>query len=167
MRIIKIIRWLDNNLERYLVFLFYLYLVLIIFVEVFRRYVLGDSSMWGEETARYAFVWMTYLAAAQGVKDRSHLAIDTLIHLGGKKLKLFSYVLSDIAFLILSLIIVYYAMFPVLSNLENNVLMTGSSLPLALATIAVPVAWSLIIIRIIQRFILTIKEYKTKTNEFI
>jgi len=160
----KIIRWLDNNLENYLTFLFYLYLVLIVFVEVFRRYVLGDSSMWGEETARYAFVWMTYIAAAKGVKTRSHLAIDSLITLGGRKLKLTSYILSDICFFILAVIIVYYSMFPVLMNIEFDVAMTGSSLPMALATIAVPIGWTLIAVRVIQRFLNTIKNYRSQEN---
>lgn len=160
----KIIRWLDNNLENYLTFLFYLYLVLIVFVEVFRRYVLGDSSMWGEETARYAFVWMTYIAAAKGVKTRSHLAIDSLITLGGRKLKLTSYILSDICFFILAVVIMYYSMFPVLMNIEFDMAMTGSSLPMAIATIAVPVGWTLIAVRVVQRFLKTIRNYRSQEN---
>lgn len=158
----KIIRWLDNNLENYLTLLFYLYLVLIIFVEVIRRYALGGSSMWGEETARYAFVWMTYIAASRGVKTRSHLRIDTLITNGGKKIKLTADILSDICFFTLALIVVYYSLPPVLMNIEYGVSMTGSSLPMALATVAVPVAWTLIAVRVVQRFIKSIKDYRSQ-----
>jgi len=53
-------------------------MTIIIGVEVFRRYVLGASSTWGEETAIYAFVWMTYIAAAHRVRGRKHLSVELL-----------------------------------------------------------------------------------------
>ena len=49
----------------------------IIVVEVFRRYGLDAASTWGEETAIYAFIWLSYIAAAKGVRSRRHLAVDT------------------------------------------------------------------------------------------
>ena len=75
---VKCLKWLDQRLEFWLGFLLYAYLAGIIVIEVFRRYVLSAASTWGEETAIYAFIWMSYVAAAKGVRSRSHLAVDTL-----------------------------------------------------------------------------------------
>ena len=54
-----------QQLERWLITLFYGYFCLIIVVEVVRRYVFGSSSNWGEMSARYAFVYLVYIAAAE------------------------------------------------------------------------------------------------------
>jgi len=43
---------LDRNGERYLMLLFYCFIVFVIVTEVIRRFVLDFSSLWGEEAAR-------------------------------------------------------------------------------------------------------------------
>lgn len=156
----KVLKWMDDNLESYLSFLFYFYLTMVIFIEVVRRYIFNSSSTWGEETAIYAFIWMTYIAAAKGVKERTHLSVDVLVRLMGRRGKLFSLILSDVCFFILAATIFYYSLSPIGMNIEYGQTMMGVNLPMALATVAVPFGWLLIMVRVIQRFIKTIKTYR-------
>lgn len=44
-------------------------------MQVVFRYVLTQPLAWGEESARFLFVWVGLLGAALGVKDRAHFAI--------------------------------------------------------------------------------------------
>ena len=64
-------RVIDGRWIRLFIAMSYAYFCIIIMTEVVRRYVFGDSSAWGEMTARYAFVYMTYIAAAEAVRQKS------------------------------------------------------------------------------------------------
>ena len=46
------LRGIDRNGERYLMLVFYCFIVFVIVTEVIRRFVLDFSSLWGEEAAR-------------------------------------------------------------------------------------------------------------------
>lgn len=132
----------------------------IIVVEVCRRYFFDASSSWGEETAIYAFIWMTYLAAARGVRGRNHLSVEALRYRMSRVQKYYTYVLSDVCFFILSVVVVYYSILPVIENIRYGHTMFGVDLPLALATTGVTVGWVLIAIRVIQRFFDTLKRFR-------
>ena len=156
---VKCLKWLDQRLKFWLGFLLYAYLAGIIVIEVFRRYVLSAASTWGEETAIYAFIWMSYVAAAKGVRSRSHLAVDTLRDRMPRIGKFCAYVISDLCFFALAAIIVYYSLFPLLGNLKYDQRMLGADLPIAIATAAVPIGWILIAVRVVQRFVNLVKRF--------
>ena len=61
-------RRLDDNAERWLLLVFYAMIVATIVVEVVRRFVLSYSSLWGEEIARYAFIYLAWVGASAAVK---------------------------------------------------------------------------------------------------
>ena len=53
----KILHWLDENLEEFLLVFFLITMTLIMGIQVFCRYVLGQSLSWSEEITRYLFIW--------------------------------------------------------------------------------------------------------------
>ncbi|MGI5837390.1 MAG: TRAP transporter small permease [Chloroflexota bacterium] len=156
----RALNWLDENLEYWLQFGLYMYCALIIVVEVIRRYFFHSASAWGEETALYAFVWMSYVAMARGVKKRAHLCVD-LFRVRMNRTQLFcSFLLGDVCFIILATAVIYYS-FPMLEmNIRYDQQMLGIELPMILATAAIPVAWSLVLFRVIQRMATTIAAYR-------
>ena len=93
---------IDRKAERWLLLTFYALIILTIAIEVFRRFVINYSSPWGEEVARYAFIYLAWMAAAAAVRDRAHIRIDVLVNLGGPKMKRFGWWLADIATLVLA-----------------------------------------------------------------
>lgn len=52
----KILHWLDENLEEFLLVFFLIAMTLIMGIQVFCRYVLGQSLSWSEEITRYLFI---------------------------------------------------------------------------------------------------------------
>jgi len=156
----SLLRWLDSKIEFWLVFLFYTYMTVIIIVEVFRRYVLGASSTWGEETAIYAFIWMTYIAAAHRVKGRKHLSVEMLRNRMNRNQRFCAFVLSDLCFFILAVAVIYYSITYVGTNIEYGQNMLGVDLPMALASVGVPIGWGLIAFRVIQRFMSTLRRFQ-------
>ena len=75
------VKWLDENGERVLLLFLYSFIVLVIAIEVIRRFVLMYSSVWGEEVARFAFIYLVWIGAAVAVRDRAHIRIDVITHL--------------------------------------------------------------------------------------
>ncbi len=53
--------------------------VLVLLWQVFSREILGNSPTWSEETARVLLVWIGFLAAAIGFRERSHIAITFIV----------------------------------------------------------------------------------------
>lgn len=159
--IIQLVAWLDKNAEYWLSFFFYSFLTLIIVIEVFRRYALNSSTSYGEEYARYAFVWLAYIATARGVRNRSHLSIDMLRERFGRTGRFVLYLFSDFCFLALALVIVYTSTQFVAGGIKFDQRFTGSDMPLWLATSAVPVAWLLVCLRVVQRSLALVRAYRS------
>lgn len=156
----RTLKWLDNNLEFYVNFVLYSLLTIVIVTEVFRRYVLDAATSYGEEVARYTFIWLAYFAAARGVKNRTHLSIDLVRELFGRTGKFALFMLSDVCFLILSLVIIWTGSRFVMTTIEFDQNFTGIDLPLWLAVSSIPVGWTVIAFRVVQRNILTIAAYR-------
>lgn len=55
-----------------------LVLVLVVFYQVFGRYVLNDSPSWAENLAIVIILYVTMIGAAVGVRDAGHIALDSL-----------------------------------------------------------------------------------------
>ena len=60
----KILHWLDENLEEFLLVFFLIAMTLIMGIQVFCRYVLGQSLSWSEEITRYLFIWSGFLSVS-------------------------------------------------------------------------------------------------------
>jgi TRAP-type transport system small permease protein len=74
-------RLLDDVLTRSVNWLLIMLLsgmALVVFANVVMRYVTGGSIVWAEEVARYAMVWLTFLAAGPVLRIGGHIAIENL-----------------------------------------------------------------------------------------
>jgi TRAP-type C4-dicarboxylate transport system permease small subunit len=58
---------------------------LAIFIQVLCRVFLGTAIVWAEEFAVLLFAWMIFLGAAYGQRNDSHLSIDTLRNMLGRR----------------------------------------------------------------------------------
>lgn len=151
---------INSKLEDFLSLVLYGYIVAVIFAEVAMRYLLGESLIWAEETARYVFIWLTYISMAAVARERGHLAFtmirDALPRLGQLLILLF----SDVLLVVLSTVVVFYAWRSVAMNIEFEQLMTSASLPLWLATLSVPAGWLLVLLRTMQRAVVSVMHYR-------
>ena len=54
-------------------------MVVLVFGNVFLRYVFNSGITVSEELSRWLFVWMTFLGAVVGVRNHAHLGTDSLV----------------------------------------------------------------------------------------
>lgn len=60
-------------------------MIVIISVQVFRRYVLQNSLDWSEELARYFFIWSVYIGCSFATQEDRHLEVTILRHIKNEK----------------------------------------------------------------------------------
>ena len=83
----KVLKFLDENLEKMLCVIFLALMSIIIVLQVFFRYVLNNSLSWSEELARYLFIWMIYIGISYGVKLDKHICVDAVYTFMPKSIK--------------------------------------------------------------------------------
>jgi len=141
---------IDRNSERWLLLTFYALIILTVAIEVIRRFVLNYSSVWGEELARYAFIYLAWIAAAAAVRDRAHIRIDVLVNLGGPRIQRLGWWLSDIATLVLAVWALWLSISPVLTSLNFGSVTPGLRLSQAIFLMAIPIGFLLVASRVVQ-----------------
>lgn len=151
---------LDRKAEYWLNLLFYGYILIIVFFEVVSRYVLKASVAWAEETAIYAFIWMSYLSTARLTRTRTHLSFTLLRDAMGRGGQLVCLLIADLCLMALSVVIIAYMFGPIGDSIEWGQTMLGADLPIWLATISIPVGWTLVLVRTVQRAVDAVRAYR-------
>ena len=146
-------KFFDGKWVRAFIVLTYSYFCLIILIEVIRRYAFGDSSAWGEMTARYAFVYMTYAAAAEGIRQKKHIRVDLIDKIIKPKSLTLLNIYYDILVTIVAILVIYYSLKLINVQLTFGIVMTAADINMAFAQAALPLGWTLILIRITQNWL--------------
>lgn len=151
---------IDRKSERWLLLTFYALIILTVAIEVIRRFVLNYSSVWGEELARYAFIYLAWIAAAAAIRDRAHIRIDVLVNLGGPRMQRLAWWLSDIATLVLAVWALWLSISPVLTSLNFGSVTPGLRLSQAVFLAAIPIGFLLIVFRVVQTMLADIRRMR-------
>ena len=144
------IKLLDENGERYAMLVAYLFVCIVIVQEVLRRFGLNFSSAWSQETAQYLFIYLGYIGAAYGVKERAHIRFDVLISRVGEHARGWLYIFAELCTIAFALIAVYWSLHTV-----AQLITLGGTTPVlrinkAWFEIAVPLGFTLVVLRSLQ-----------------
>ncbi|MBH53046.1 MAG: TRAP transporter permease DctQ [Opitutaceae bacterium] len=146
----SIFKKFDQDGERWLVLPLYTLVVLTVFLEIFRRFFLSYSSIWAEEVARYAFIYIAWIGAAAAIKERAHIRIDFLLPLLSMRWRTVVCVFGDIATLVLAVLALNWSIEPVITSIEFGSVTHGLRVSQAWFLMAVPLGFTLIILRLLQ-----------------
>lgn len=73
---------LDVALQRFtevLVFLLFAAMVVLVFAQVYTRFLTNNALTWSEELSRFLLVWMVFLGSALTFRKGGHIAVDNLV----------------------------------------------------------------------------------------
>jgi TRAP-type C4-dicarboxylate transport system permease small subunit len=141
---------IDRDGERWLLLVLYSTIVVTIAMEVIRRFVLSYSSIWGEEVARYAFIYLAWIGASAAIRNRAHMRIDVILHYVPPGAKSAIYLFGDIATLILAVIALYWSLEPIITSIKFGSVTHGLRISQAWFLAAVPLGFSLMTFRLLQ-----------------
>lgn len=155
------LKTLNRDGERWALLVFYTLLVLTMAIEVLRREVLAYSSIWGEEIVRYAFIYLAWIGAAAAVRERAHIRIDVILHYLGRRAKALIYILGDLVMFAVALVALYWSFETVQVSWTFGSVTDGLRISKVWFLMAVPVGFTLMIIRLIQSFVRDLRSLRT------
>lgn len=146
----NLLRQLDANGERYLMLVFYCFIVFVIVIEVVRRFVLDFSSLWGEEAARFAFIYLGWVGASYCVKQRAHIRFDVLLHLLPRRWHGYVYLIGEACTLVFAGFALYWTLDTIATQLEFGALAPALRVSQVWFEAAVPLGFSMMVVRVLQ-----------------
>lgn len=147
-----IIQFFNRTIIKWFIITAYSYFCLIILVEVIRRYAFGASSTWGEMTARYAFVYLTYIAAAEAIRYGRHIRIDLIPKRLSRRGEFLLALYIDALTVLLAGVVIYYSLELISIQWSVGIVMTAADVNMAFAQAALPLGWALMVVRILQNW---------------
>ncbi|MGB4439610.1 MAG: TRAP transporter small permease [Sedimentibacter sp.] len=160
----KVIKWLDNNLEETLMGISLWLIVFIMGLQVIMRYVFKSSISWSEETCRYLFIWLTFLGISYAVHNNSHIRLDIIETLIPRTKKALEYI-GDLVFLGFCVYMLKPAFKAVSFLKTSNQLSPALQFPMYLVYSALMVGLLLTICRIVQKYVNKFKNKGIKEVE--
>lgn len=167
----KVLKWLDEHLESYLLVLISAVMVSVIALQVFMRFVLNSSLTWSEELARYCFVWLIYIGISYGVKKQRHIKVDIALILLKDKGKIVLNLIANAFFLFFALFVVFYGYEVAQSLLKFGQKSPSLGISMGIVYLATPIGMGLTAIRLLQQIVQQIKallgkgNYRVKTEQ--
>ena len=141
---------IDRNGERYLMLVLYCFIVFVIVTEVVRRFALDFSSLWGEEAARFAFIYLGWIGASYAVKHRAHIRFDFVTRSLSPRAAGCVFLFSEVATLVFACFAFYWSMQTLMTMVRFDALAPALRIPQAWFAAAVPLGFAMTVVRTIQ-----------------
>lgn len=154
-----LLREINQSGERYLLLAFYTLIVIVIGVEVSRRFVLSYSSLWGEEVARYSLIYLVWIGASHAVRMRTHIRVDLIFGIVPEKHHIWLHVLGDVATMIFAVIAFYLSINPIMSSIEFGSVTEGLRVSRVVALIALPLGFAMTLLRLVQNLVRDLRDH--------
>ena len=139
-------------LERGFIALSLLAGAMLLFVNVFMRYVFLAPISWAEEMTLYMCVWLVFVGGSVAVREKGHIAIDLLPHVLSPQGRLLLVRGVALLFLVFLLVFCWYSLQHVLRVKSIGQVTPIMQAPMWLTYLAMPVGSALMAIRVIQVF---------------
>ncbi|WP_068314152.1 TRAP transporter small permease [Polycladidibacter hongkongensis] len=163
----KTLAYLDKHLERDLLVISLASIAILIFFQVFMRYVVQNSLSWSEELVRWLFVWFIWLGISYGYKERKHVAVTIISGKLSEKGQLY------LGLLLSAIMLAFFAYLAVRGNAQATspfvirqtspvLFVPGTDIRVSLAFLywSMPVGAALASLRILQNMITDCKTLK-------
>lgn len=141
---------MDQYLEEALIVILLSLMSILIGVQVFMRYVMGDSLTWSEELARYCFIWCTYLGVSYAVKTKVHICVEAAVNQLPATLHKWSRIIVHIVFIIFALLVVKEGYALSMKIFKFGQTSSSLGIPMGWIYLAPTVGFGLVIIRLVQ-----------------
>ena len=152
-----VIRWIDSNAEKVLASTLLAAIVLLIFGNVFMRYVMNASLSWGEELTLWLFVWFVWLGVSYAFHTGDHVRITVLRDVLSERARLF----ADVVIALLVLVFLVVLTIECIKLIRQPFVASQTSvvlgLPIPILYASAPVGAGLSAIRVVQHLIRTLR----------
>ena len=150
----KAIKWLDHNLEEFILTLLLLAMAVIMGVQVFSRFALKASLSWTEELTRYLFIWAGFLSVSYCSKRCLSIKIEQFVAMFSRRTKAIIKVVNHTFEVIFFAYMIPFAYSYMMSAVKSGQVSPACQIPMYYIQAAPLVSFSLCLLRVIQRWII-------------
>lgn len=148
----KILHYLDEYLEEFLMVVFLIAMTLVMGIQVFSRYILGMSLSWSEEITRYLFIWSAFLSVSLCTRKCISIKIDQFIQLFPKRGKSLWKVLNLTVEFVFFVYLIPYSFIYLKNTIESGQVSPACGIPMYYVQAAPFVCFIITAFRIAQRW---------------
>ncbi len=131
------------------------FMLVLVFAQVITRYVFNYTPSYGEELARYLFVWVVFLSLPLVAKAGGHMAIETLtVRLKGAKLKFCRIVADVFTMAFLLIMVVQGAKMVQLTDFQTS---AALEIPMSWVYVVIPVGCAAMLLVVVGNLIRLIR----------
>lgn len=153
----KIIKWLDKNLEETILIILLVLMTLIMGLQISMRYIFKSSLSWSEELVRFMFIWSTFISVPFCIKHGSSIKIVNFRNAFPKKVRKVLQITDKIFLLGLFGILTYFATDVVRLTGISGQTSAALGLPMEVVQISTVFGFGLACIRILQNLLKVLK----------
>lgn len=154
--------WAERNLEKTIMVVSYLAIGGIIFVEVFRRFVLSQQVPWSTTLPPFLFLIMTYFGCSYNVKLRTHLAFAEFRNAMSRSGQMGCLMLDAVLWIGFSWVVVVTSTKVAVNSAANFQIMLGTDNVMQWwFLLSVPLAFTTLVARVIENAVTDIANFRS------
>jgi len=153
----KILKWLDNNLEVLICGILLMLLSIVMMLQVIMRYGLNAALSWPEEFSRYCYIWITFFSISLTIRSGSYFRVTALVDMLPRKGRQIAEVLVHLVNLIFFGACAYYSIDIFTSVFNSTQSSPALRIPIYFVYAALPLGMFLSTFRSIQMIILNMR----------
>ena len=146
------LRRLYRDLEQYFCAFLMVLMVSCLGAQVFFRFVLNASLTWSEELSRFAFIWLVYMGAVLGAKERIHIRVTAFHRLLPAPIRGWTTPLADVLWVSINLVFAWQGALQVGHLLRFSYISPALQWNMAVIYSVVPIGFALMSFRIIEGY---------------
>jgi TRAP-type C4-dicarboxylate transport system permease small subunit len=160
----KIIKWLDENLELYVLYLALTIIAVTMMTQVVLRYAFDSPLSWAEEFTRYAFVWSAFIGISYSIKRGIMINVDMVVNKLNIKAQKIINILIQIFVLVFFLFLFYHSIEVVKGIFASNQKSPAMGIPMGYVYLSSLVGFLLSSVRTLQNVVKMIKDSGNKES---
>jgi TRAP-type C4-dicarboxylate transport system permease small subunit len=139
-----------DNIESYICQFLLSFFILLLFIQIICRELFNVNISWGEELARFSFVWFVFFGASFAARLAAHNRVTFQFRWFPKKTANYIEAFADLIWIVFNIVIIYKGIFLIKSMLQYPYISPTLGWSMAYIYMIFPLSFSLMTIRIIQ-----------------
>jgi len=152
-------------LESGIVTISLLAMIVVVFLQVFFRYVVHYSLPWSEELARYLMTWVVFVGASMGAKEGVHIGVAAFVNIMPRWFQKADIIFSGLCSIIFGLATSYVGYLAVARIAKMGQISPAMEIPMWIAYLPICVGSFCMAIRFGQAMIAQLREFNAPAEE--
>ncbi|MBZ4688581.1 MAG: C4-dicarboxylate transporter, DctQ subunit [Clostridia bacterium] len=137
-------------------------MTVVVFLQVFFRFVIKGSLPWSEELARYFMVWAVFIGASIGAREGAHIGVEAVVNFLPASLKKGATLIAGLLSVVFSILIMFLSFKVIAVLIKTGQKSPAMEIPMYWAYLAIPTGCILMGVRFFQA---TLEKLKAQKGE--